>query len=93
MANLDLIMGLLLLLNTGAGVLAISRGRTEAERLLVVNFVGTSTVALILLFGTSAEVVGTIDIALLAAVLAPFASLTFARRLWWRPDREREGPR
>ena len=85
MTDFFLAIALVLLVNAAVGLARVRLGPTAADRLLPVNLLGTSTIAAVLLVGTAAEVEGTVDVALVAAGLAAFASVTFARRLWWRP--------
>ncbi|MGQ9371527.1 monovalent cation/H+ antiporter complex subunit F [Azospirillum sp. ST 5-10] len=84
MPTFNLVIAAVLLANAAAGLVLVGRGRTVADRLIVVNLMGTTSVIAILLVGTAAGMAAADDVALVAAMLAPFSSLTFARRLWWR---------
>ncbi|HYH20967.1 MAG TPA: monovalent cation/H+ antiporter complex subunit F [Azospirillum sp.] len=92
MQTFNLLVAMFLLANAAAGLLLIGRGRTVADRLVVVNLMGTTSVVAILLVGAAAGMAAADDVALVAAMLAPFTSLTFARRLWWRGADRGAGP-
>ncbi|WP_051340926.1 monovalent cation/H+ antiporter complex subunit F [Azospirillum halopraeferens] len=84
MQTLNIAVALFLLANAGVGLLLLRRERTIADRLVIVNLMGTTSVVAVLLVGAAAGMAAADDVALVAAMLAPFTSLTFARRLWWR---------
>jgi multicomponent Na+:H+ antiporter subunit F len=90
-ADFYLAVALILLISGTAGLIRIGLGPTAADRVLAVNLLGTNTAAMVLLVGAAAGVEGAVDVALIAAVLASFVSITFMRRLWWRPGDEERG--
>ncbi len=73
---------LILLLTIGAGVIRILKGPTAADRMMTAQLFGTCGVAILLLLSTGMNNLVLLDIALVFALLATLATLTFIRRTW-----------
>ena len=82
MSWLHIFFALILLPAIAVGMIRILRGPTAADRMMTAQLFGTCGVAILLLL--SAGMVNTvlIDIALVFALLAALATLTFIRRTW-----------
>ena len=63
------------------GLLRILRGPADADRLMAAQLLGSGGVAALLLLATSIGVPAVVDVALLLALLAVFASIGFIRGL------------
>ena len=59
------------------GLLRIFRGPSEADRMMAVQLLGTGGVAVLLLLGAAAAMPAIVDVALLLALLAAFAGMSF----------------
>lgn len=70
---------LFLLLNVGAGLLRILRGRTTADRLLAVQLFGTTGTAILILLSLATGESAYQTIALVFAILAGVLGIVFAR--------------
>ena len=75
-------LALLLFLSVLAGMVRILRGPTPADRMLAAQLFGTTGVASILLLAHGLNQPALYDVALIFAVLAAVAILTFVRRAW-----------
>lgn len=84
---------LFLLLNMVVGLLRVLRGPTAADRMLSAELMGTTAVATLLLLYAATEVDALVDVALVFAVLAAMAVVTFVRRTWPEDADEQEGSR
>ena len=63
------------------GLLRILRGPADADRLMAAQLLGSGGVAALLLLATALGVPAVVDVALLLALLAVFASVGFVRGL------------
>jgi multicomponent Na+:H+ antiporter subunit F len=61
------------------GLLRILRGPANADRLMAAQLLGSGGVAALLLLATAIGVPAVVDVALLLALLAVFASIGFVR--------------
>jgi multicomponent Na+:H+ antiporter subunit F len=68
------------------GLGRILRGPTSADRMLAAQLFGTTGVAIILLLSHGLNQPALYDVALVFALLAGVAILTFVRRVW-QPDK------
>lgn len=69
-----------LLLTVVAGVVRISRGPTDADRMLAALLFGTAGVGVLLLLSQALDLPAAIDVALVFAVLASVVGVAFATR-------------
>ncbi len=69
-----------LLLTIAAGVIRVSRGPTDADRMLAALLFGTAGVAILLLLSQALALPAAIDVALVFAVLASVVGVAFATR-------------
>jgi multicomponent Na+:H+ antiporter subunit F len=76
------ILALILLLTVVMGMFRIMRGPTAADRMMTAQLFGTSGVAILLLLSAGMSSPVLIDIALVFALLAALATMTFIRRTW-----------
>jgi multicomponent Na+:H+ antiporter subunit F len=67
------------LLMVAVGWIRILRGPAEADRVMAAQLFGTGGIAALLLLGAANGVAGMIDVALVLAVLAVFASIAFVK--------------
>jgi multicomponent Na+:H+ antiporter subunit F len=67
------------LLMVAVGWIRILRGPAEADRMMAAQLFGTGGIAALLLLGAANGVAGMIDVALVLAVLAVFASIAFVK--------------
>ncbi len=72
----------LLLLNIVVGMVRILRGPTAADRMLAAEMFATSAVVIVLLMAFVTDNLALIDVALIFALLAALASVTFVSRAW-----------
>ena len=61
------------------GLLSILRGPTDADRMLSAQLIGSGGVAVLLLLAIATEMPSITDVALMLALLAPFALVAFLR--------------
>ncbi len=82
MSWIHIIFAFLLLVAIAAGMIRILKGPTAADRMMAAQLFGTCGVAILLLLakGTSTPVL--LDIALVFALFAALATMTFVRRAW-----------
>jgi multicomponent Na+:H+ antiporter subunit F len=59
------------------GLFRIFFGPTDADRMMAVQLLGTGGVAVLLLLAVAAEIPAIVDVALMLALLAAFAAVTF----------------
>jgi multicomponent Na+:H+ antiporter subunit F len=76
------ILALLLLLNLLVALMGAQRGGTIADRMLVSLLFGSTGVGLMVLLAAIMQQPALIDVALVLALLAAIAGITFARRAW-----------
>ena len=79
MTELYLGVATFLLLNLLIGLVRILRGPTAADRMLVAQLLGTSTVAILLLLAEGMLIPSLRDVALLFALLASVVIVAFVR--------------
>ncbi len=79
---LHTLFALILLLTIAVGVIRIFKGPTAADRMMTAQLFGTSGVAILLLLSTGMNNLVLLDVALVFALLAALATLTFIRRTW-----------
>ena len=72
-------VGLILAL-LGLGLVSILRGPGDADRMMAAQLIGTAGIAVLLLLGTITGVPAAIDVALILALLATFASIPFVKK-------------
>lgn len=80
MADLCLAIALVLLLTIAAGLVRVLRGPTATDRMLAAQLFGTTAVAILLLLGQAGANPALQDVALVFALLAALAAITFVRR-------------
>jgi multicomponent Na+:H+ antiporter subunit F len=67
----------LVLAATALGLLRILSGPADADRMMAAQLLGTGGVAVLLLLAAAGESPATVDVALMLALLAAFASVAF----------------
>ncbi len=72
----------LLFLTLGGGLWQAVRGTSAADSMLAVQLMGTTGVAVVALLGHAAHLRGSLDVALVFALLSGVAAVTFVRRVW-----------
>ena len=80
MTVLYLTLALILLLTVGIGLVRVLRGPTATDRMLAAQLFGTTAVAILLLLGQATGNTAIWDVALIFALLAAIAAVTFVRR-------------
>jgi multicomponent Na+:H+ antiporter subunit F len=65
------------LLTVAVGLFRILRGPAEADRMMAAQLIGTGGVAALLLLSVATETPPVVDVALMLALLAAFASVAF----------------
>ena len=73
---------LFLLTNVVVALARVLRGPTAADRMLSGELMGTTAVAVLLLLYGATGIEAIIDVALVFAILAAMAVVTFVRRTW-----------
>jgi multicomponent Na+:H+ antiporter subunit F len=68
-----------LLATVALGLARIVRGPTDADRMMSAQLLGTGGVAVLLLAGSAASTPASVDVALILALLAAFASVAFVK--------------
>ena len=68
------------LATVAVGLLRILRGPTEADRMMAAQLLGTGGVAVLLLAAAATRTSAIVDVALMLALLASFASVAFVRK-------------
>ncbi len=84
MSLLHIISALLLLIAIAAGMIRILNGPTAADRMMAAQLFGTCGVAIMLLLSSGMNNPVLLDIAMVFALLAALATMTFVRRTWNR---------
>ncbi|MBU0483445.1 MAG: multiple resistance and pH regulation protein F [Proteobacteria bacterium] len=82
MSFIHIAFALILLLAIAAGLFRILAGPTAADRMMAAQLFGTCGVAIMLLLAEGMESPVLLDIALVFAILAAMATITFVRRAW-----------
>jgi len=73
---------LVLLVNAGVGLWRVLKGPTAADRMLAVELISSSSLAMVLFLGVMTTRDALVDVALLFALLAAMAVANFATRAW-----------
>jgi multicomponent Na+:H+ antiporter subunit F len=63
---------------TAIGLARVLRGPADADRMLAAQLLGTGGIAVVLLLAAAFETPAAVDVALVMALLAAFASVAFA---------------
>jgi multicomponent Na+:H+ antiporter subunit F len=79
MTTLFSVAALAILATVVVGLLRVVIGPTRSDRMMGAQLLGTGGIAVLLLVGTADRTSGAIEVALVLAVLAPFATIAFAR--------------
>ena len=82
MSWMHTIFALILLPVVATGMFRILRGPTAADRMMTAQLFGTCGVAILLLLSAGMNAPVLLDIALVFALLAALATITFVRRTW-----------
>jgi len=82
MSYLHISCALIILCAIAAGMIRILNGPTAADRMMAAQLFGTCGVAILLLLAKGLGTIVLLDIALVFALLAALASITFVRRAW-----------
>jgi multicomponent Na+:H+ antiporter subunit F len=64
---------------TAIGLARVLRGPADADRMLAAQLLGTGGIAVVLLLAFALDLPAAIDVALVASLLAAFASIAFVR--------------
>ncbi len=70
----------LILAMLALGLVSILRGPGDTDRMMAAQLIGTGGIAVLLLLGTVAGVPAAVDVALMLALLATFASIAFVKK-------------
>ena len=92
MSWMHILFSLILLPAIAVGMIRILRGPTAADRMMTAQLFGTCGVAILLLLSAGMVSPVLIDIALVFALLAALATLTFIRRTWQSGNKKNEYP-
>ncbi len=92
MSWLHIVFALILLPAIAVGMIRILRGPTAADRMMTAQLFGTCGVAILLLLSAGMSNPVLIDIALVFALLAALATLTFIRRTLQSDNKSHEYP-
>ena len=79
MHEVRMAIAVVLLVTVIAGLVRVARGPTLADRMLVAQLFGTTAVAVLLLLAGDPGAEALRDVAVVFALLAPIAVVTFAR--------------
>jgi multicomponent Na+:H+ antiporter subunit F len=77
MANSLLACSGFILAVVAAGLARVLRGPANADRMMAAQLLGTGGIAALLLMATATDVTALVDVALVLALLAAFASVAF----------------
>ncbi len=91
MSWMHILFALILLPAIAVGMIRILKGPTAADSMMTAQLFGTCGVAILLLLSTGMSNPVLIDIALVFALLAALATLTFIRRTWQNPGKNKHG--
>jgi multicomponent Na+:H+ antiporter subunit F len=75
------------LITIGCGLFRILHGPSEADRMMASQLVGTGGVAVLLLMAIATETPADVDVALMLALFAAFASIAFVGSAFSTIDR------
>jgi multicomponent Na+:H+ antiporter subunit F len=79
MIDVYLIVGSFILAMVALGLIRIVRGPNTADRMMAAQLLGTGGVAILLLFSVATAAPSIVDVALLLALLAAFATVAFVK--------------
>lgn len=79
MANFLIGTASFVLATVALGLFRIIRGPTETDRMMAAQLLGTGGVAVLLLLAVASQMPSIVDVALMLALLAAFASIAFVR--------------
>jgi multicomponent Na+:H+ antiporter subunit F len=82
----------LILAMLALGLVSILRGPTDADRMMAAQLIGTAGIAVLLLLGTVTGVPAAVDVALILALLATFASIAFVKKGLSHLETDGSGP-
>jgi multicomponent Na+:H+ antiporter subunit F len=82
----------LILAMLALGLVSILRGPTDADRMMAAQLIGTAGIAVLLLLGTVTGVPAAVDVALILALLATFASIAFVKKGLSHLENDGAGP-
>jgi multicomponent Na+:H+ antiporter subunit F len=85
MAEFLSIAALLVFATAAAGLLRVLRGPGDPDRVMAAQLLGTGGIAALLLAGVAMAAPALLDLALILALLAAFASVALARSAGPRP--------
>lgn len=91
MSLMHILFSLILLPAIAVGMIRILRGPTAADRMMTAQLFGTCGVAILLLLSAGMSSPALIDIALVFALLAALATMTFIRRTWQGSRKDKHG--
>ncbi|MBU0962130.1 MAG: multiple resistance and pH regulation protein F [Proteobacteria bacterium] len=91
MSWMHTVFALILLPAISTGMFRILKGPTAADRMMTAQLFGTCGVAILLLLGTGMGTPVLLDIALVFALLAALATMTFVRRTWQYSSKRNHG--
>ncbi|HMN95456.1 MAG TPA: monovalent cation/H+ antiporter complex subunit F [Phycisphaerales bacterium] len=74
-----LVAAVAVLLTVAGALVRVVRGPTTSDRMMGAQLIGTGGIAALLLAGTASRLNSTSDVALVLAILAPFAMVAFRR--------------
>jgi multicomponent Na+:H+ antiporter subunit F len=70
----------LILAMLALGLVSILRGPGDADRMMAAQLIGTAGIAVLLLLGAVTGIPKAVDVALILALLATFASIAFVKK-------------
>lgn len=82
MTEIAAVVVVVLLLNIVIGLFRVLRGPQSADRMLAAEMFSTSAVAIILVLAIAGNAPALLDVALVFALLAALAVVTFVSRAW-----------
>lgn len=85
------IFALILLPAIATGMFRILKGPTAADRMMTAQLFGTCGVAILLLLSSGMDNPVLLDIALVFALLAALATMTFVHRTWRGSSKKKHG--
>ena len=77
MADFLLVSSGFILVMVAAGLVRVLRGPANADRMMAAQLLGTGGIAALLLMATATQIAALVDVALVLALLAAFASVAF----------------
>ncbi len=83
-----LMLSAIILLTIIGGLPRIWLGPTRADRMLSAQLSGSASVAILLLMGAGSKLSYLYDVALIFALLAAVAVVSFVRLAWQKPNKE-----